>query len=482
MRLYFKICFCLGLAFVLIRCNTNKQTATVANNSTTSTQTGLAPNGKKWNVLFIAVDDLNHWVSPLGRNKQVKTPNLDRLASWGMTFTKAYCAAPVCCPSRAALMSGLRPSTTGVYDNSNDWRQGISDTLTMPTHFRKNGYRVIAGGKIYHGGFDRETEFDFYFHGGTNNPNRNATNKGQFGGIRWAQLDAGDDVLADYHTANWAAEELGKKHDKPLFLACGIFRPHMPWNVPKKYFDMYPLDKIEIPPYQKDDLNDLPTEGVKMADNGDHEKLLGSGNTDSLWRAAIQAYQACITYADVQIGRVLDAVEKSPERENTIIVLWGDHGWHLGEKHHWRKFSLWEEATRSPLFFVVPNMTKAGSRCDKTVDFMNLYPTLADLCGLKIPQHIEGYSMTSLLKNPNSAWDKPAITTFHANNHTVRTEKWRYIRYAKGGEELYDETADPYEWKNLANDKKNEVIKRELSQYLPKLNKPDGMYPGEAKD
>jgi arylsulfatase A-like enzyme len=467
------------IALVFVHCDTPKQ-AVGDKTQYAGLSKGLAPNGKKWNVLFIAVDDLNHWVAPLGRNSQVKTPNLDRLASWGMTFTRAYCAAPVCCPSRAALMSGLRPSTTGIYDNGNDWRKGIPDSITLPSYFRKNGYRAVAGGKIYHGGFDRDTEFDYYFRGGSNNPNRNAFDKGQFGGIKWAKLDANDDVLNDYHTATWAAEELTKKHDQPLFLACGIFRPHMPWNVPKQYFEMYPLEKIVLPPYKTDDLNDLPTEGVKMADNGDHKKLLESPRQDSLWRAAIQAYQACITYADVQIGRVLDAWERSPERENTIIVLWGDHGWHLGEKHHWRKFSLWEEATRSPLFFVVPNRVKGGSRCDKTVDFMSLYPTLTDLCCLPKPQHTEGYSLRPLLENPNAAWDKPAMTTFHANNHTVRTEKWRYIRYEKGGEELYDETADPYEWVNLAKNAQYKNVIKELSAHLPKENKPNGLHLGKA--
>jgi arylsulfatase A-like enzyme len=482
MRLLSKItaCFLLLLSVVFIYCQSAKQlTQTTA--KSISTINALAPNGKKWNVLFIAVDDLNHWVSPLGRNNQVKTPNLDRLASWGTTFTQAHCAAPLCCPSRAALMSGLRPGTSGVYVNNDDWRKAIADSLTIFSHFKKNGYKVVGGGKLYHGGFDRDTEFDFYKRDAPNNANRNAFNKDQFGGIKWAQLDAGDDALNDYHNAQWAAEELSKKHDdKPIFIACGIFRPHMPWNVPKKYFEMYPIDKIQLPPYQKDDLDDLPIEGVKMADNGDHKALFKNTNSDSLWRAAIQAYQACITYADVQVGRILDAVEKSPERENTIIILWGDHGWHLGEKHHWRKFSLWEEATRAPFFMVVPNMTKGGSRCNRTVDFMSIYPTLADLCGLPIPKHTEGYSIKSLLQNPNAAWDKPAITTFGLNNHSIRTEKWRYIRYAKGGEELYDEIADPYEWKNLANDKKYDAVKKELAAFLPKVNKPEGLWKGQG--
>ena len=423
---------------------------------------------KKMNILFIAVDDLNHWVGYLDRNKQVKTPNLDRLAAMGVSFANAYCAAPVCCPSRAALMSGLRPSTSGVYDNGDDWRTAIPIDLPMTTHFRKNGYQVLGGGKIYHGGYDRDEEFDYYFHGGQNNPNKNVVKKGQFGGIKWAQLDADDDVLHDYHVASWAAEELMKKHDKPLFLAAGIFRPHMPWNVPKKYFDLYPLDKIELPPYREDDLKDLPAEGLKMANpRQDHEKI----ESETQWKEAIQAYQACISYADAQIGRILDAYEKSPERDHTMIVLWGDHGWHLGEKHHWRKFSLWEEATRAPMMWYVPGVTQPGTICKQTVDFMSIYPTLFSLNGLAIPKHNEGVSIVPLLKNPDAAWDTPALTTFGENNHSVRSAKWRYIRYTKGGEELYDETADPYEWTNLADDPKYAAVKKDLAKWLPKVNK-----------
>ena len=431
-------------------------------------QTQSNSSAKKMNVLFIPVDDLNHWIGYFGRNNQTKTPNLDRLSAMGMSFTNAYCAAPVCCPSRAALMSGLRPSTSGVYDNSDDWRTAIPKEITMTSFFRNNGYSVMGGGKIYHGGFDRDEEFDYYFKDGQNNPNRNVVKKGQFGGIKWAELDAEDDVLHDFHVANWAAKELEKKHEKPFFLAAGIFRPHMPWNVPKKYFDMFPLDKIELPPFNKEDLKDLPDEGLKMANpNQDHTKLAN----ETQWKEAIRAYLACIAYADAQIGRILDAYEKSHERDNTMIVLWGDHGWHLGEKHHWRKFTLWEEATRSPLIWVVPNITKAGSKCSRTVDFMSIYPTLAELNELQIPKHVEGNSILKLLKNPNADWKTPALTTFKEGNHAIRSEKYRYIRYEKGGEELYDEVNDPYEWKNLISENKLATEKGKLSKYLPKINK-----------
>jgi len=422
------------------------------------------------NVLFIAVDDLNHWVGYTGRNKLAKTPNIDRLSQMGMSFTNAHCAAPLCCPSRAALMSGLRPSTTGVYTNGDDWRKVIPDSITLPSFFRKKGYWVAGGGKLYHGGFDRDTEFNYYYRNAKDRANQGVVKRGQFGGIRWAQMDAGDDALADYHVAQWAGSELLKKHDRPFFLACGIFRPHMPWNVPKKYYDMYPLEQIQLPPYRKDDLEDVPLPGQKIADNGDHKALLKTTNPEQTWKEAIQAYLACITYADAQIGRVLDALEQGPNRQNTIVVLWGDHGWHLGEKDHWRKFSLWEEATRAPLIWYVPGMTKANSRCDRTVDFMSIYPTLAELCGFEPPAHLEGKSILPLLKNPQAKWDSPAICTFNYNNHAVRTEQWRYIRYNQGEEELYDEKKDPYEWKNLAKAARSTKVKTQLQQWLPKVN------------
>ncbi|MBP9075216.1 MAG: sulfatase [Haliscomenobacter sp.] len=428
------------------------------------------PQAGTYNVLFISVDDLNHWIGYTGRNPQTQTPNLDRLSSKGMSFSNAHCPAPLCCPSRAALLSGLRPSTSGVYNNGDDWRKVIPDSITMPTFFRRNGFEVVGGGKIYHGGFDRDSEFDYYYREGKDRSGQNLIKKGQFGGIRWAQMEAGDEALNDFHTASWAIKELEKPHDKTFFIACGIFRPHMPWNVPQKYFDQFPLDQIVLPPYKPDDLNDIPLPGKRIADNGDHKALMKTGNPVALWKEAIQAYLASIAFADAQIGRVLDALEKSSYRENTIVVLWGDHGWHLGEKDHWRKFSLWEEATRSPLIWYVPGMTKPGSICDRSVDFMSIYPTLADLCGLPIPNHIEGPSIRSLLENPASSWKNPALTTFNFNNHSVRSDEWRYIRYNDGSEELYNEKTDPYEWTNLADNPKYKSVKKKLNKFLPKYN------------
>jgi arylsulfatase A-like enzyme len=370
----------------------------------------------------------------------------------------------VCNPSRAASMSGLRPSTSGVYSNSIDWRPVVAPELTLVSHLRANGYEVQGGGKIYHGGFDRDSEWDAYFHPPADGKQVRRAAAGGVGGIKFGPIAGDDSALRDFKTASWAIEELGRRHDRPFFLAVGFHKPHMPWNVPQKYFDMYPLETIELPPYRDDDLNDLPPAGVKMAaPQGDHRAMLESGR----WKEAVQAYLATITFLDGQVGRLIDAFDKSPHRDNTIIVLWGDHGWHLGEKHHWRKFALWEEATRAPFIWVVPGETPSGGRCQRTVDFMSIYPTICDLAGIDTPKHVEGTSIRSLLKNPSAEWTTPALTTHGYRNHAVRSEGYRFIRYADGGEELYDESRDPYEWQNLAGKPELAGVRAELARRLP---------------
>jgi arylsulfatase A-like enzyme len=433
--------------------------------------------GEKPNVLFIAIDDLNHWVGYFGRNKQTATPNIDRLAKRGVRFTHAYCAAPSCTPSRAALMSGSRPGTTGIYDNYNDWNAIIRYDQCLPVQLKAGGYEMFAAGKIYHGGVGKKDQWDdsLDYRGG--NPNHPKGVKPKFigdsqgiNGIKFAPISNPDNELQDYNTADFCINQLGKTHEKPFFLACGLYKPHMPWNVPKKYYDLFPLDKIELPPFLADDLKDIPPAGKEMAlRNGDHAKVVASGR----WKEAIQGYLAAIAYTDMNVGRVLDALDKSPHKDNTIIVLWGDHGWHLGEKSHWRKFALWEEATRVPHAWVVPGLTKPDSVCTRPVDLMSVYPTLMDLCGVKTPSHVQGVSIKPLLANPQTEWKTPAVTTYLHNNHAVRTEGWRYIRYANGGEELYDEAADPYEYVNLASKPEHAARKAEMAKWLPKENKPD---------
>ncbi len=436
-------------------------------------------------MLLIAVDDLNHWVGPLRRNRQVRTPNIDRLAARGMTFANAYAAAPVCNPSRAALLSGLRPSTTGVYDNAVDWRPLIAPDKTLITHLRANGYYTAGAGKIHHGGFDRQSEWDDYFVE-RREPCRLLNPTDGVGWIKFSPVDCGDEGISDYGIASYGIEQLRRSHDKPFLLTIGFHKPHMPWNVPKKYFDMYPLEKIELPPHRADDLADIPAAGVAMArapgshspdTPSDHEAMLESGR----WKEAVQAYLATISYLDGNVGRLLDALDASAHRDNTIVVLWGDHGWSLGEKRHWRKFALWEEPTRAPLLWVVPGVTKAGTVSKRTVDFMSIYPTLSEACGLPVPSHVEGPSIGKLLADPGASWERAALTTHGYRNHAARTARWRYIRYADGGEELYDEAKDPYEWTNLAREKRLAGVKAELAAFFPRLDRPRPAGAGPAE-
>ncbi|MCC9607055.1 sulfatase-like hydrolase/transferase [Blastopirellula sp. JC732] len=432
----------------------------------------LAHAADKPNVLFIAVDDLNDWVHCLGGHPQTKSPNVDRLAAKGMLFERAYCSAPACNPSRASLLTGIAPFTSGVYHNDQPWRPAMPDAITLPQFYQQNGYEVIGCGKLFHGSYREEKGFDEYLKQ-TGDPKPKQTpvngipNTSHFD---WGPIDAKDAEMSDYQMVDFAIEQLQKKHDKPLFLACGIYRPHLPWYVPQEYFDHFPLDQIQLPQIKEDDLADVPEAGVKIAKpSGDHKKVIETDN----YAKAVQGYLASIEFADAQIGRLIAALEASPYADNTIIVLWGDHGWHLGEKLHWRKFALWEEADRVPLLIVAPGVTTPEQRCERTVTLLDLYPTLADLCGLTPPKEVAGKSLAPLLKDPTAAWDRPAVTTHGRNNHAVRDERWRYIRYADGSEELYDHQEDPQEWTNVADLPENDAVKKRLAKWLPTTNAKD---------
>lgn len=420
------------------------------------------------NVLFIAVDDLNHWVGHLGRNTQTKTPHIDRLARMGVTFANAQCAAPVCNPSRAALLSGKRPGTTGIYDNNNPFTKVLKPDESLVMQFKKAGYETLGTGKLWHGGLGWDEQWTTIQ---KESHQKGKINDRSIGGIAFGPIvEGGDEAVSDTGIADFGVAELGKRHDKPFFLTLGFHKPHMPWNVPQKYYDMHPLDQIQLPPTQAGDLSDIPPAGLKMAKpQGDHAAVLASGR----WKEAVQAYLAAISYLDGQVGRVLDAYDKSPHKDNTIIVFWGDHGWHLGEKEHWRKFALWEEATRAPFIWVVPGVTKPGGVCRSPVDFMSVYPTLCDLAALPTPAWVEGDNIRPLLADPAAAWAGVGVTTFGQNNHAVRTARWRYIRYSDGGEELYDHENDEYEWTNLAGRPEHAALKAELAQHFPKNNVPD---------
>jgi arylsulfatase A-like enzyme len=424
-------------------------------------------NQQNPNVLFIVLDDLNDWVGCLGGHPNAKTPNLDKFAAESMLFTSAYCTSPLCGPSRAAFLSGMRASTTGVYNNTDHYHEIMPDALNMPLFFKNNGYFSCGAGKIFHGMYPEYWhEFipksDRMYHAGE--PKMNGTDIP--GIFDWGALDVDDSEMDDYKMAQFAVDKLKAEHDKPFFLACGIYRPHAPWYAPKKYFDMHPIDKISMPVVKKDDLDDVPPAGVRVANLGYTKHVDAAGAAKK--REAVQAYLASVTFADTQVGRVLKALDKSPYKDNTIVVVLGDHGLHLGEKNKWHKDTLWEESCRAPLMIRVPGMTEAGSVCERTVSFLDLYPTLVSLCGFDRPSHLEGRDITKILRNPDSEWDYPAVTHRRANQVTIRDSRWRYILYENGDEELYDHSKDPNEWHNLAADKKYDSVKEKLSLYIPK--------------
>ncbi len=438
------------------------------------------------NVLFIAVDDLNNWVGFLKNHPGVKTPHMDRLAQRGVVFTNAHCSAPGCNSSRSSVITGLRPSSAGIYNNGHDWRklETTRDIETIPDTFQAGGYKTSRGGKLYHAHTLRESAFeghldpdpwDIFF------PSRNLqlppevepaewpvnTNRNFYRGrFDWAPLDINDSEMGDAKVVAWAEGELAKTHEKPLFLAVGIYRPHWPWWTPQPYFDQHPLEEIEFLDEPDNDLDDLPEAGRRMVRKKWDDWILENGKR----KQAMQGYLASMTFADAMVGRLLHALEEGPLADNTIIVLWSDHGYHIGQKHHWEKFALWEQTTNVPLIIVDPRNGKSGTHCSQPVSLLDLYPTLVDLCDLERPEHLEGQSLLPLIKNPSRATGRGVITTQGFNNHAVRTENWRYIRYANGEEELYNHQNDPHEFTNLARLTEFEPIKQTLAKMLPSKN------------
>ena len=419
------------------------------------------PKQRKMNVLFLVSDDLNSWLleDPNRYPGKVVAPNLTKLAEGGVNFTYAYTASPVCSPSRTAFFSGVAPWKSGHYHNTPgaSTSKPLKNALSLAGFFKRAGYATAAYGKITHG-WDQKEHWDEKI-GHKRDPappGAPLTSVGR-GEQDWGPIHLAEESMNDTLNANHAIKQLQKKHDKPFFIACGLFNPHMPWYVPKKYFDMFPLDKVTTPKLLKNDLDDIPPLGVDLTHRkGVYvDRVLKAG----LHKQGVQAYLATTAYADAQIGRVLDALDKSPYRNNTIVVFLTDHGFHLGEKHHWQKATLWEEATHSLLMFRVPGVTPAaGAVCQRFVSLLDIYPTLADLCGLKPPSHLDGRSLAPLLKDPKAEWKSTAITGLTSKSGpwspyiSIRNEMGRYLRYKKGQEEFYDTRKDPREWTNLIKD------------------------------
>ena len=452
-------------ALLSLICSVRPSAQTTAAHARPPTEAHARPN-----VLFITVDDLNSWVGALGSHPSVRTPNLDRLARRSLLFTRAYPAAPSCNPSRTALLTGVRPSTSGVYENDNPWRPVLPDAVTLPQYFMRHGYEVVGAGKIFHNTYNDPASWHRYYDiQPSPAPARRPANGLGRAHFDWSPVEVGDEEMGDYKVVSWALERWAERRERPLFLAVGLIRPHLPWYVPRKYFEEYPLEQVRLPEVRPDDLDDIPAAGRALALRlGDHKSVVEAGQ----WRKAVQGYLASISFADAMVGRLLDAVERSPQARNTIIVLMGDHGWNLGEKQHWRKFALWEETTRTTLMVSAPGVTKGGATCSRTVNLMDLYPTLVELAGLPKKEGLEAVSLLPLLRRPSGVWDRPSLMTYQRGNHAVRSERWRYIRYSDGGEELYDHRADPHEWKNSAGDPRYERVKAELKRWLPERDAP----------
>ena len=444
---------------------------------------------KKPNILFIAIDDLNDWTDMLEGNAQARTPQMDTLASKGIVFTNAHCAAPCCGPSRSAIMSGIRPSTSGNYINKNSLthNQILNNAVLLPEFFQQHGYYVSGAGKLFHGyHFNYEVKgrgFDEYYPSKTQDlpsfEGLKFSSKLPLGGwsrtADWGALRP--DVTVDDHpdgkTAKWVkANLLEGQLQEPFFLGAGIFEPHLPNYAPQKYFDQFPLEDIKLPDgFLENDLDDVPAAHAKMAHNPWLKRIREMGQ----WKPAIQAYLACTAMVDDLVGQIVEALEKSKYADNTIVVLWSDHGFHHGEKGRWGKYSLWERATRVNCIWVVPGVTKAGSVCCKPVNLLDIYPTLASLAGCKPPaKQLEGNDLSVLMKDPEAPWDEATVTTFGYKNYGVRSGRYRYIVYEDGSEELYDHTNDKWEWENLADNPQFAAVKKGMRKWIPVHHEPPG--------
>lgn len=453
---------------------------------------------KPMNVLMIAVDDLNNWVGPL--RGEAKTPNLDRLAAEGIHFNNAHATVPACNPSRVAIFTGRRPESTGQYRNPGNFRdmEGNDKLVTMPQLFRQNGYEAVAAGKIFHKqrgtgqeplvqsddiSWNQQAVVDIGTGGEKEYRDENGNAKWMNGDLTyddkpvnsylgrfgiWGPTDIKTEETGDYAVAKFCSDYMQESHDKPFFLACGLFRPHSAQVAPQKYFDMYPLEEMETPPHPEADIQDLPKIAKYNFASTFAKKVI---NTGDQWRRAVQGYKASTTFADDMIGVILDGLEKSPYKDNTIVVLWGDHGWQIGQKYRWEKFSLWNQGTQTPFIIKVPGMEPQV--VTDPVTLVDIYPTLVELTQVKNESvELDGYNLKPLMEDPNTNWEKPAVITYEPNNHSVRYKNWNFIQYSDGSVELYDHNKDPDEWTNLAGDPQYKAIIAKLKEAVPQYSRP----------
>ena len=452
------------------------------------TKSVLAQGGKP-NVLMIVVDDLNDWVGHLGGNPQTKTPNIDRLARQGMVFTNAQAAATLCNPSRIATLVGVAPHVSGILENRHELRESSSsqkNAVTLPQHFQENGYTTMARGKIFHskrGPKSDPQSWDIFSVEGAKNERIPVSNPTRPSGPRvngrleeissgsarltWKSLNKPKELTEDYQNALWAARFLTndapRSTPKPFFLACGIYHPHLPWNLSREYFGKFPTSGIQLPEVREDDYADIPLKRRKRLKfpTAEYKEAVNKSLQDDI----VRAYLASISYADDCVGVLMNALERGPYKNNTIVVLWSDHGYHVGEKLRYKKQTLWEECCRVPFIFKGPGINRGSS--SRVVSLLDLYPTLIDLAGLDGRSSLSGRSLKPLIQSPNRAWDFPAITSSR-NGHSVRDARYRYILTADG-EQLYDHNNDPNEFTNLAGVAAHASAKRRLQRLTPPL-------------
>lgn len=429
------------------------------------------------NILFVAIDDLNDWVGPLNGHPQVVTPHMDRLARRGTTFLNAHTQSPLCNPSRTALMTGMRPSTTGIYGLQPWFREvdELKDLETLPQYLARYGYKTYSTGKIYHGGYGRkegDAEFDELGPAASvgARPETKLVNTPQNHPLMdWGVFPHEDEEKGDWKVASWAVEQLEGGLPEPFFLSAGFFLPHVPCYATQKWFDLYPEKTTKLPPMRPDDRDDTPRFSWFLHWKLPEPRLKFLQEADQ-WTNLVRSYLASISFVDSQVGRVLDALEASGHADDTIVVLWSDHGWHLGEKLITGKNTLWDRSTRVPLIFAGPGVG-VGQTTTQPAELIDMYPTLAELAGLPAKDGLDGMSLGPQLRNPGAKRDRPAITTHNHDNHGVRSERWRYITYADGSEELYDMRQDPNEWTNLAGESKYADVIREHRRWLPESSK-----------
>lgn len=469
---------CIGLKIFLscILCWSHSHGSLTAQDSTKAT-TRLTGASSNPNVIMIVIDDQNDWVGCLNGHPQARTPHIDQLAGRGTLFTNAHCQSPLCNPSRTSVLTGLRPSTTGVYGLSPGLRavEELKTTTTLPQHFRKSGYQTLMAGKIYHGGYGRklsDEEFDVVGPASTVGPRPPSPlvqTPSHHPLVDWGTFPHRDEDKGDWQLASWTVEQLQQPHDKPFFLSVGFFLPHVPCYVTPKWYDLFPEDTLQLPAVLEGDRSDTPRFSWYL-----HWKLpeprLRFLREASQWKNLVRSYLASTAFVDSQVGRIIDALDSSPYADNTIVVLWSDHGWHLGEKDITGKNTLWERSTRVPLIFAGPRIA-AGATCPQPVELLDIYPSLAELCDLPRPENLEGHSLVPQLASAGAAREWPAITTHNHDNHSIRTLDWRLIRYADGSEELYNLSDDPNEWNNVVNDKGNAETLNMHRKWLPSVNR-----------